>query len=81
MFDSDIHTRGLSAPAFVRGVKPLVDIEETGMTYRITDDAGFLIAEIRFHNRIHDDLVAVYLQDVCEVLGAAGYHPVTEEEA
>jgi 5-deoxy-D-glucuronate isomerase len=50
-------------------------------TYRITDDAGFLIAEIRFHNRTHDDLVAVYLQDVCEVLGAAGYHPVTEEEA
>ena len=49
-------------------------------TYRITDDAGFLIAEIRFHNRTHDDLVAVYLQDVCEVLGAAGYHPVTEEE-
>ena len=50
------------------------------MTYRITDDAGFLIAEIRFHNRTHEDLVAVYLQDVCEVLGAAGYHPVTEEK-
>ena len=50
------------------------------MKYRITDDAGFLIAEIRFHNRTHDDLIAVYLQDVCEVLGAAGYHPVTEEE-
>ena len=62
------------------------------MKYRITDDTGFLIAEIRFHNKTHDDLIAVYLQDVCEVLGAAGYHPVpvyerkaritrTEEEA
>ena len=50
------------------------------MKYRITDDAGFLIAEIRFHNRTHDDLVAVYLQDVCEVLGAAGYHAVDIDE-
>jgi hypothetical protein len=51
------------------------------MRYRIVDSAGFLIAEIRFHPSTDDDLVAVHLQDVCEVLGAAGYHPVKEDEA
>lgn len=50
-------------------------------TYRITDDAGFLIAEIRFHNRTSDHVVAEYLQRVSQVLGAASYHPVEEEEA
>jgi len=48
-------------------------------TYRITDDAGFLIAEIRFHNRTSDHVVAEYLQRVSQVLGAAGYHPVEEK--
>ena len=51
------------------------------MTYRIVDGFGIPIAEVKFHSGIHDDLVAVYLQDVCEVLSAAGYHPVKEEEA
>jgi len=51
------------------------------MRYRIVDSAGFLIAEIRFHNRTSDDVVTEYLQDVCKVLEAAGYYPVEEEEA
>ena len=57
------------------------------MKYRITDATGMVLAEIRFHSAIHDDLVAVYLQDVCEVLDGAGYHSIaiaetkTEEEA
>ena len=50
------------------------------MKYRITDPAGFLIAEIRFHNRTNEDLLAVYLQDICKILGAGGYHPVKEDE-
>ena len=54
------------------------------MTYRIVDATGLVLAEIRFHSAIHDDLVAVYLQDICEVLGGAGYHSIaiaeTEEE-
>jgi hypothetical protein len=50
------------------------------MTYRITDPAGFLIAEIKFHSSIDDDLLAVYLQDMCEILGAGSYHPVKEDE-
>ena len=50
------------------------------MKYQLIDGSGFMVAEIRFHNRTHDDLVAVYLQDVCEVLGAIGYNAIAEEE-
>ena len=67
-------------PPSSRWGKSSLNRKENEMKYRITDDAGFLIAEIRFHNRTHDDLVAVYLQDVCEVLGAAGYHAVNINE-
>jgi hypothetical protein len=50
------------------------------MTYRIVDESGMALAEIKFNSRIHDDLVAVYLQDVVELLDGAGYQPITEEE-
>ena len=55
------------------------------MKYRIVDATGTPIAEIKFHPAIHHDLVDEYLQDISQLLDAAGYHsitiPVTEEEA
>ena len=50
------------------------------MKYRLWDEAGFLIAEIKFHSRTNEELIAVHLQDVCEALMAASYHAVWEEE-
>ena len=41
------------------------------MKYRVADETGWVIAEITFNSRLHDDLVEVYLQDVREVLDAA----------
>ena len=50
------------------------------MKYQLIDESGFLVAEVRFNSRIHDDLIAVYLQDMCECVDAMGYAPVEEEE-
>ena len=50
------------------------------MKYQLIDESGFLVAEVRFNSRIVDDLIAVYLQDMCECVGAIGYTPVPVEE-
>ena len=50
------------------------------MRYELIDGSGYLVAEVKFNSRIVDDLVAVYLQDMCECVGAIGYNPVAEEE-
>ena len=50
------------------------------MIYRIVDGAGMALAEVRFNSRIHDDLVAVYLQDIVELLDGGGYQPIKDEE-
>lgn len=71
----------MSAPAFVRGVKPLADIEEEGMTYRLWDSAGFLIAEVRFHSRTSESVMVEYMTEMARSVGAATYSPVAIEEA
>jgi len=48
------------------------------MKYKLIDESGHLIAEVKFNSSIHDDLIAVYLQDMCECVGAMGYAPVKE---
>lgn len=48
------------------------------MRYQLIDESGFAVAEVTFNSRIHDDLIAVYLQDMCECVGAIGYNPITE---
>ena len=48
------------------------------MRYELIDGSGYLVAEVKFNSRIVDDLVAVYLQDMCECVGAIGYNPVKE---
>ena len=52
--------------------------EDREMKYQLIDESGFLVAEVRFNSRIVDDLIAVYLQDMCECVGAIGYTPVEE---
>ena len=51
------------------------------MKYQLIDESGFLVAEVKFNSMIVDDLIAVYLQDMCECVGAIGYTPVEEEAA
>ena len=46
------------------------------MEYQLLDSSGWLVAKVQFNSRIHDDLIAVYLQDMCECVGAIGYTPV-----
>ena len=46
------------------------------MEYQLLDESGWLVAKVQFNSRIHDDLVTVYLQDMCECVGAIGYTPV-----
>ena len=41
------------------------------MRYRIADETGWVIAEVEFNTKLHDDLVEVYLQDFREILDAA----------
>ena len=52
--------------------------EDREMKYQLIDESGHLIAEVKFNSSIHDDLIAVYLQDMCECVGAMGYAPVKE---
>ena len=54
------------------------------MTYRIVEATGEPIAEIKFNSAINGDLTAVYMQEICAVLDAGGYHSIVipaEEEA
>ena len=46
------------------------------MEYQLFDSSGWLVAKVQFNSRIHDDLVAVYLQDICECVDAIGYNLV-----
>ena len=52
--------------------------EDREMKYQLIDESGFLVAEVKFNSSIHDDLISVYLQDMCECVGAIGYTPVEE---
>ena len=70
----------MSAPASVRGVKLLADIEEEGMTYKLWDNAGFLIASIRFHSRTSEAVMVEYMEKIAKAVGAATYSPVAIEE-
>ena len=53
------------------------------MKYRLWDAAGFLIAEIRFHNRTSESVMVEYIEQMSKAVGAASYSPVeiVEEEA
>ena len=44
------------------------------MKYRIADETGWVIVEVQFNNKLHDDLVEVYLQDFREILDAASVY-------
>ena len=48
------------------------------MRYQLIDESGFAVADVEFNSRIHDDLIAVYLQDMCECVGAIKYNPMKE---
>lgn len=52
------------------------------MKYRLWDAAGFLIAEIKFHNRTSESLMTEYMKKISRAVGAATYSPVeiVEEE-
>ena len=47
------------------------------MEYKLLDSSGCAVAKVRFNSSIHDDLIAVYLQDMCECVDAIGYTPVS----
>ena len=53
------------------------------MIYRLWDAAGFLIAEIRFHNRTSESVMTDYMSRISTAVGAASYSPVeiVEEDA
>ena len=47
------------------------------MEFKLWDPTGWCVAKVQFNKRIHDDLIAVYLQDMCECVDAVGYTPVS----
>ena len=49
------------------------------MKYRLWDDAGFLIAEIRFHSRTSEAVATEYIIKMSESVQAASYSLVQEE--
>ena len=52
------------------------------MKYRLWDNAGFLIAEIKFHSRTSESVMTEYMRRISTAVGAATYSPVeiVEEE-
>lgn len=50
------------------------------MKYRLWDAAGFLIAEIKFHNRTSESVMTEYMRRISTAVGAATYSPVAVEE-
>jgi len=46
----------------------------TSDTYQIIDAAGWRLAEVTFNRAIDEGLRPIYLQDICESMGAYGYH-------
>ena len=50
------------------------------MTYKLWDNAGFLIASIRFHSRTSEAVMVEYMEKIAKAVGAATYSPVAIEE-
>jgi hypothetical protein len=48
--------------------------------YRIVDHTGIHLCEVRFHTRLDEGLHPIYLQDICESMGAYGYAAVKQPE-
>ena len=48
--------------------------------YRIVDHTGIHLAEVKFHARLDEGLHPIYLQDICESMGAYGYAAVKQPE-